>query len=288
MKKSTWLHLRIPFSFFLLPIFLFSWVNYGFVPWPRALSIFCILHLFLYPASNGYNSYFDKDEKSIGGLKNPPKVSRDLYITSLIFDLIALVWGWFISPAFAIMLLVYGLVSKAYSHPLIRLKKYPFTGWMAAGIFQGYFTYLMVQVGLEGGISEQMTNFLDVQFPAMLTTFMLLGSYPMTQVYQHEEDGQRGDRTISLYLGVLGTFHFTAMAFALSSAGFAWYFWNTIGAVGVLGFLGSLGPVLMFFGWWYVKVRKDPAQANFTYTMRLNLLSSLMLNLFFLSLWGWK
>ncbi|MEO1450287.1 MAG: UbiA family prenyltransferase, partial [Bacteroidota bacterium] len=223
MKKSTWLHLRIPFSFFLLPVFLFAWATYGDASWSRSLSVFCILHLFLYPASNGYNSYFDKDENSIGGLKNPPKVSRELYIISLIFDVIALIWGWFLSPAFSVMLLVYGLVSKAYSHPIIRLKKYPVTGWLAIGLFQGYFTYLMTIVGLAGGVEPWMSDFWVVQFPALLTTMMLLGSYPMTQVYQHEEDGERGDQTISLRLGILGTFHFTAMAFSLSSAGFVWY-----------------------------------------------------------------
>jgi hypothetical protein len=34
-------------------------------------AIFIILHLLVYPASNGYNSYMDRDETPIGGLKNP-------------------------------------------------------------------------------------------------------------------------------------------------------------------------------------------------------------------------
>lgn len=68
----------------------------------------------VYPASNGYNSYFDKDEKSIGGLKNPPPVNKGLYYTSLTLDLFALMLSYFkISPWFAGLLLVYGLASKA-------------------------------------------------------------------------------------------------------------------------------------------------------------------------------
>jgi 1,4-dihydroxy-2-naphthoate octaprenyltransferase len=31
-------------------------------------------------------------------------------------------------------------------------------------------------------------------------------SYPLTQVYQHQEDSQRGDRTLSLLLGYKGSF----------------------------------------------------------------------------------
>ncbi|MEX0884529.1 MAG: ubiquinone biosynthesis protein UbiA, partial [Cyclobacteriaceae bacterium] len=54
------------------------------------IVVWIALHLFLYPSSNGYNSYFDKDGESIGGLKNPPKVSLGLYYLSLLFFALAL------------------------------------------------------------------------------------------------------------------------------------------------------------------------------------------------------
>src|SRR5688572_32252836 len=94
LSRSSWLHLRIPFSFFLLPIFLFSLSVSPNFNGPRIGWVFFILHFLLYPASNGYNSYFDKDEKSIGGLKNPPPVHTGLYYTALIFDLVAVVLGY--------------------------------------------------------------------------------------------------------------------------------------------------------------------------------------------------
>src|SRR5258706_534545 len=88
---STLLHLRIPFSYFLLPVYLFALgISPNFTE-SRLLWSFVIIHLLLYPASNGYNSYFDKDEKSIGGLKNPPPVNKSLYYTSLLFDAAAMV-----------------------------------------------------------------------------------------------------------------------------------------------------------------------------------------------------
>lgn len=121
-SRSTWLHLRIPFSYFLLPVFLFALgVSPNFTE-SRLLWSFLIVHLLLYPASNGFNSYFDKDEKSIGGLSNPPPVKVGLYYVSLLFDGFAIVLGLKISVLFASMLLIYGLVSKAYSHPAVRLK----------------------------------------------------------------------------------------------------------------------------------------------------------------------
>ena len=134
LSRSTWLHLRIPFSFFLMPVYLFALGVSPNLGESRLLWSFLIIHLLLYPASNGYNSYFDKDEKSIGGLKNPPPVTKGLYYTSLLLDGIAIVLGFIkISFLFALMLLIYGLVSKAYSHPAIRLKKYPIGGWVITG-----------------------------------------------------------------------------------------------------------------------------------------------------------
>ncbi len=116
--------------------------------------------LFLYPASNGYNSYFDKDEKSIGGLKNPPPVNQGsvlsspscLMLSPLCLGLIM------INVTFALMLFIYGVVSKAYSHPAIRLKKFPVTGWLVAGFFQGLFTLLMCYIGINDYSLENRLN----------------------------------------------------------------------------------------------------------------------------------
>jgi len=124
ISRSTFLHLRIPFSVFLLPIYLFALSISNNPIFENVLLVFLILHFLIYPASNGYNSYFDKDEGSIGGLKNPPKVSKQLYYISLVLDILGILLALYINWQFAMMLLIYGLVSKAYSHPSIRLKKY--------------------------------------------------------------------------------------------------------------------------------------------------------------------
>ena len=46
----------------------------------------------------------------------------------------------------------------------------------------------------------------QIVYGAFLCTLMLLGSYPMTQVFQHEEDAKRGDLTLSRILGIKGLF----------------------------------------------------------------------------------
>jgi len=282
LSRSAWLHLRIPFSFFLLPVYLFALSispNFGE---SRLLWSFIIIHLFLYPASNGFNSYFDKDEKSIGGLKNPPPVTKGLYYLSLLFDALAIALGYLkISILFSIMLLIYGLVSKAYSHPSIRLKKFPIVGWLTVGVFQGFFTFLMCYVGINGFDVENLMN-ARVITPAILSSIILLGTYPMTQIYQHEEDAKRGDRTISLLMGIKGTFLFVLIIFTLAAAGYVWYFYSFFELHYGIMFLVSLTPVVIFFLIWFFRVLKDPSKANFTNTMWLNFLSALCLNGFFI------
>jgi 4-hydroxybenzoate polyprenyltransferase len=224
LSKSSWLHLRIPFSYFLLPVFLFSLcVSPNFTE-KSLLWTFLIVHLFLYPASNGYNSYFDKDEKSIGGLKNPPPVNKGLYYLSLLFDLIAIILGFImINLEFAIMLFIYGLVSKAYSHPSIRLKKYAISSWLIAGLFQGLFTFMMCYVGINNYPIETALKG-SVISGGLLATLMLWANYPMTQIYQHEEDMKRGDKTLSVVLGIKGTFYFVGAVFGLVTIAFILYF----------------------------------------------------------------
>ncbi len=282
---SVFLHLRIPFSFFLMPVYLFALAispNFGE---SRLIWSFIIIHLLLYPASNAYNSYFDKDEKSIGGLKNPPPVNKGLYYTSLGFDILAIVLGYLkINTLFAIMLLIYGLVSKAYSHPSVRLKKYPIAGWLTIGVFQGFFTFLMCYVGINGFELSNL-NQPKVLIPALLTSIMLWGNYPMTQVYQHEEDTKHGDRTISLMLGIRGTFIFVQAMFTVATICFLLYFLQYHSMQMGYAFLMAMAPLVVFFMYWFYLVWKDASRANFTFTMWLNFISSCCLNGFFIYLW---
>lgn len=284
-KRSSWQHLRIPFSFFLMPVFFFALAISPNFTASSLLWTFFIIHLLLYPASNGYNSFFDQDEQSIGGLKHPPPVASGLYWLALTFDGLAIGLGaWKIGWLFAAMLLIYGLVSKAYSHPSIRLKKYAFTGWLTIGVFQGFFTFIMCYAGLNKFGLEPILQ-AKVLIPAALSSVLLLGSYPMTQVYQHEEDLKRGDRTLSTLLGIRGTFLFVQAVFAVSAALYAAYFIHYFSSDTALRFLLGLAPVVLFFMIWFVRVWRDPRKANYGWTMWLNFISATCLNAFFIWLW---
>ncbi len=281
LSKSTLLHLRIPFSFFLMPVFLFSISVAQSFHWLDIVLAFLAIHLFLYPASNGYNSYYDKDEGSIGGLEKPPPVDKSLWNAAILFDGLAILLGWFVSPLFALAMFVYGLISKAYSYDKIRLKKYPIASWLVVGSFQGFFIFMAVQEGIGNENLVQLLRW-EILFPAILSSMMLLGSYPMTQIYQHEEDGKRGDLTLSRLLGIRGTFIFTMLFFGVAMAGFFTYYFNFQTTYHALALLGCTSPVLLYFFRWFFSVLKDEKNADFRSTMRLNFISAICFNTFFL------
>ncbi len=284
--KNIILHLRIPFSLFLMPVFWFAVSQTQNPNWSAVAWLFVLLHLLIYPASNAYNSYFDKDEGSIGGLENPPPISKELYYVSWILDIIAIVVAYFLSGwVLSVALIIYSSISKAYSNDKIRLKKYPVLSWLTVGIFQGAFTYLTV-IQAVGNVELSDLGQTKYLFPAALSSLNLLGFYPMTQIYQHEEDAKRGDLTMSRLLGIKGTFIFTASIFLFVTIGFYVYFQNTqlFHIQAFIVYLIVMSPVLIYFNLWFLKVLKNENQADFHHTMRLNMLGSVCLNLFFILL----
>lgn len=136
LQKSTIVLLRIPFSFFLMPVFFFAMSQVADVDYTKALLVFIILHFIMYPASNGYNSYMDEDEESIGMLKKPPKPTRQLFYLTAVLDSMAILLSFLVSYIFAICIMANILASRAYSYRGIRLKKYPVTGFLTVIIFQ--------------------------------------------------------------------------------------------------------------------------------------------------------
>ena len=270
--------MRIPFSIFLMPVFWFALINIH-VDVSKAILVFITIHLFLYPASNGYNSYFDRDEQSIGGLKNPPKVTKELWYLILLFDFLSILFATIVSVAFAFMAFIYLIVSKAYSYDKIRLKRFPIIGALTVVIFQGFWTYLMVQVGVS---DSSQIFYRDNFLLAVVSSLFLLGSYPITQIYQHEEDRKHGDYSLSLLLGVKGTFLFSFIAFLMASGLLMYILVEATYFNFIAIYLIAMSPVNIYFFKWYSDYRKGKPVITFEETMKLNMMSSLLLSIAFI------
>jgi 1,4-dihydroxy-2-naphthoate polyprenyltransferase len=281
--QSTIKHLRFPFSFFLMPVFLFALSQAEHVSWPSTLIGFLILHLLIFPSSNGYNSFQDRDETSIGGLKYPPKVSRKLYYASILFDVIGIGCGLFVSVYFSLFVLIFVIVSRAYSYRNLRLKKYPFTGFLTVFIFQGAFVYLIASSSLSTFVSAE--YFTENHVICMFAASFFIGSmYPLTQIYQHQADKEDGVISISYKLGYIGTFVFSAVLFSIASGLLFYNFSLKHRQIAFLLFVIIMLPVITKLGIWFHKVREDTGNANFENTMQVNLMTSTCMNFYFLLL----
>lgn len=271
--RDTLLHLRLPFSFFLLPIFFFSISQSVPINGTDALLIFFVLHFLIYPASNSYNSYMDKDKGSIGGLKNPPPVTKKLYYASILLDGTGLLLCLFIHWKLAFLMLGYVGVSKAYSWKNIRLKKYGIAGWFVVALFQGGYTFMLVSMAAENNFDVRWFSSRHIEC-MILSSLLIGGFYPLTQVYQHEEDSERGDKTISYLLGIKGTFRFTALLF-ITACTVAYHYFNRFYLNShFFIFIFSLLPVLFYFLYWYIKTSRNESFADYKHTMRMTFLSS--------------
>ena len=115
----------------------------------------------------------------------------------------------------------------------------------------------------------------------LICSCLIGANYPLTQVYQHEEDSRRGDKTLSLILGIRGSFYFAACLFLLSGI-LLFIYWQRLELMGNFWmFIIISAPVLVIFLNWFVKVYRDPANANFKNMSRMTLLSGIMMLIYF-------
>jgi 1,4-dihydroxy-2-naphthoate octaprenyltransferase len=184
-----------------------------------------------------------------------------------------------ISSLFAIGILLYILASRAYSFRGIRLKKYPIIGFLTVFVFQGALVFLITFHAVTAA-SVAETPLL----PLVLSSLLIGALYPLTQIYQHEEDRRDGVTTISYLLGKRGTFLFSMSLFLLATAGMYLLFQQQEQTNHFRLYLLFLLPVVLFFLYWMSRVWKDGSAADFKNSLRMNVLSTFCTTAFFLTL----
>ena len=279
LRKSTIQLLRFHFSFFLLPIYLFAISQLTVIHWTNAVLVFLILHLLVYPSSNGYNSYMDRDKTPIGGLKYPMQPTKQLFYTTIVMDVLALCLSLFVSTIFSLCILLYILASRAYSYRRIRLKKYPIPGFLTVFTFQGALIFFAVFH------AAQNDSLLDTPiFPCIVSSMLIGALYPLTQIYQHEEDKKDGVISISYLLGKKGTFVFSMLLF-LTATFLLYLRFKEVNELNYFYlYLLTMFPVVLFFLYWMKKVWGNEKDANFRNSLSMNILSTICTTIYFIIL----
>jgi 4-hydroxybenzoate polyprenyltransferase len=239
------IHLRLHFQALLAPIFLWGLVLATSRPDWRTWVVFLAYHVCLYGGATAFNSAYDHDTGPVGGLRRPPPVDRLLLPWSLGILLIGLVLC-LVRPWTALLYFLILLLALAYSHPAVRLKARPWASLLTIAIGQGVLPFIA------GWLSTPHPSD-DVPLAALATlsaAFVAIAFYPLTQLYQVEEDRQRGDRTIAVVLGPDRSFLLSTallIAAAIFTVGTVARHFGAIEAALVLVFyLGLFGAVQ----WW--------------------------------------
>jgi lycopene elongase/hydratase (dihydrobisanhydrobacterioruberin-forming) len=183
---------------------------------PQALFALVVWVICLNGGTLAINSVFDKDEGDIGYLNAPPPLPRHLLAFSVGLLAGGQLLAFALPPAFRVAYAICFVLSILYSVPPFRFKAVagvdwvinmwgfgtltPFAGWAATG------------------------RPLDAGHALVLLAFcpLFAGLYPLTQLYQMEEDGRRGDRTLALLLGLRASLSVAIACTALAFALFGW------------------------------------------------------------------
>jgi 1,4-dihydroxy-2-naphthoate octaprenyltransferase len=197
-------------------------------------------------------------------------------------DIASIVLGWFVSPVFAACVAGYILASRAYSFRGLRLKRFPWLGYLTVVVFQGAVVFFATYHGSSTDLTLQVPV-----LPMCVSSLLIGGFYPLTQIYQHEEDVRDGVRTVSYVLGYRGTFVFCAGVYILGFALMAFYFTGIHQVKKFLRIQLYFLPVFIYFISWFIKVIKDRRQADHLHTMRMNWLAASAANLAFGTLLIW-
>ena len=142
------------------------------------------------------NSAYDKDEGDIAYLRQPPPPPRHLARFSLGLMILGLVLASMLPGEFQAAYAGCLVFSVLYSVPPFRLKAVPGADWMINML--GFGTLTPYAGWASTGLPLQPAQALVLL--AFCPLFAAL--YPLTQIYQFEEDSRRGDRTLALALGV--------------------------------------------------------------------------------------
>ena len=210
-------HLRWPYQILLLSgIYGISILFVQEPDFSLFTEYFLLWHLGLYGGATAFNSYWDKDEGPIGGLKNPPPMRPWMRWASFFLMMVPAPFLMYdiVSDTLPLASMVVYLLSFflfwAYSSPIIRWKGHPYLSVLVIflstgtnGFFMGYFS--------SSGMSISLLSLIA----ACGVASILVSLYPISQLFQLEEDQRRGDQTLALQIGVKGvrTYYFVTYSF---------------------------------------------------------------------------
>jgi len=179
----------------------------------RALVIWVV---FLNGGTLAINSVFDRDEGDIGYLNAPPRLPRYLLHFSVALLGAGQLLAFTLPRGFQIAYAICFVLSILYSVPPFRFKAVAGVDWVinmwGFGTLTPYAAWAATGRPLDAGHGLVLLAFCP----------LFAGLYPLTQLYQFDEDRRRGDRTLALILGMRASLVVATLSTLLAFGLLAW------------------------------------------------------------------
>ena len=189
------------------------------------------------------NSVFDQDEGDIGYLRSPPAPPAHLLAFSLGLLVAGQLLAFLLPLGYAAIYAVCFAMSVAYSVPPFRFKAVAGVDWVinmwGFGTFTPYAGW-----AASGRPLDLVHGLVLLGFCPLFASF-----YPLTQIYQFEEDARRGDRTLALILGLR-----RSLVVAIAAMALAFVLFFVAAVLGYAGVWQWLGLIVALAAWLRVLV----------------------------------
>lgn len=265
-------HLRLKFQLLLAPIFMLGALLAGARPTGKLLFAFLALHVGMYGGLTAFNSYYDRDRGPIAFMKHPALATRFVRDAAVAIQIGAVILLFFLRPLAAVPALALFAMAIAYSHPRWRWKAHLGASLFAVSVGQGILAFAIGYLAGGGAAAGLLGP--RVATAGLGATLITLGVYPVTQVYQIEEDRARGDRTLALAIGWRKTLVVAALMlaagvglFLVALAGRIASFWWVVLPAGVLG-------LWCLFGLWARRFESLDAYRNHDWALGVGMLAA--------------
>jgi 4-hydroxybenzoate polyprenyltransferase len=181
-----------------------------------AILALVIWVVFLNGGTLAINSVFDKDEGDIGYLNAPPALPRYLLHFSLVLLFGGQTLAFLLPVGFRVAYAICFVLSILYSVPPFRFKAVAGVDWVinmwGFGTLTPYAAWAATGRPLDTGHGLVLLAFCP----------LFAGLYPLTQLYQFDEDRRRGDRTLALILGMRASLVVATVSTLLAFGLLAW------------------------------------------------------------------
>lgn len=141
------------------------------------------------------NSAYDRDEGDVGYLDVPPPPPRRLAAAALALMAAGQLAALLLPPAFALAYALCFVLSLLYSVPPFRLKAVAGADWIINMIGFGTLT------PFAGWAASGRPLTADGAWTLLAFCPLFAAMYPLTQLYQVDDDRARGDRTLAIAIG---------------------------------------------------------------------------------------